>query len=201
MKRNLLFLVLALAAMALALAACGGGGSSSSGGGEEGAIEEAIEESATSTDPASCTEFQTAAFTEQEQAASGKEAVEQCEEEKENEENVSESVTVSNISIEGETATAEAAIEGSGLNGQTLELQLVQEEGTWKMNEFAGFAKYDAATLAESLEEGLEESGEVEPELVTCLGEGFGELSQEEAEAITFEHDFSVLEELKKGCE
>src|ERR1700709_974019 len=100
--------------MAMALTACGGG-SSSSGGGDEGAIEAAIETSATSTDPSKCTEVQTEAFNETESGVSGSGALKACEEEVEEESEPAESVNVSNISESGETATAEAEIEGGSL--------------------------------------------------------------------------------------
>jgi hypothetical protein len=204
-KKSLLILPLALLAAALALTACGGGGSSSGStssgaGGEEGVIEEVIIGSATDTDPASCTELQTEEFTEQEQGTTGKAAVEQCEKGKENEENVSEAVTVSNIKIEGESATAEAKVEGSGLNGQTLELELTKEEGDWKLAHFAGFAKFDSAALAKALEEELENQPGVQPAEVKCLGEAFGGLSQEEAESVAFEKNLELVEEVIQSC-
>ena len=73
-KKSLLMLPIALIAMAMALTACGGGGSSSSGssgGGEEGAVEAAIEASATGTDPSKCTEAQTQTFNETDTGKTG----------------------------------------------------------------------------------------------------------------------------------
>jgi hypothetical protein len=108
-------------------------------------------------------------------------------------------VSVSNIEVEGGTATAEAEIEGSALNGQKVELELVEEGGKWKLNQFLGFASYDGEALAEGLEKGLEKQGELPPSEVKCFAEGIRGLSEEEAEEVAFEGNVEVLEEF--GCE
>jgi hypothetical protein len=187
-----------LLAAALALSACGGGGSSS-GSDDEAAIETVIEEDATSTDASKCTEFNTQKFNEQQSGASGKKATEACEEEAESNEEPAESVDVSNIKVDGETATAEAAINGSGLNGQTLELELAKEGGDWKLNEFLSFADYDAKALGEGIEVGLEETGEIPASTIKCFAEGVSKMSQAEAEEITLTKNLGPLEKL--GCE
>jgi hypothetical protein len=196
-KKSVLILPLALIAAALALTACGGGGSSSD---DEAAIAEAIEKSATTTGPSKCTELQTQAFNEQETAASGKKATEICEEEAEEQKGPAESVDVSEIKIDGDSATAQAEVHGSSLNGQTVELELVNEDGDWKLNEFLQFAKFDAKELAESFEKEFSASAEVPPGLAKCIAEGIGGLSQEEAEAVAFEGDLETVEGLVGEC-
>jgi hypothetical protein len=201
-KKSLLLLPLVLIASAFALAACGGGGSSSGGGDEaETAVAEVIEKSAMSTSPSKCTEFQTEAFNEQDQAVEGSEALKACEENVEEDEIPAEKVDVSNISVEGESATAEAAITGSALNGQTVELEVVEEEGTWKLNKFLSFTKFDGAALTEGLEEEFEREGEVEPELAECVSEVIGNAQQAQVEEFAFEGKVEVVEEIAKGCE
>jgi ABC-type glycerol-3-phosphate transport system substrate-binding protein len=195
-KKKLLVLPLALLVAALGLAACGGGSSSSSG--DEASIETAIEEAATSTDPAACTEFQTKAFIEVEDAEGG---VAECEEIAKAGESVAESVDVSNVEIEGETATAEAAITGSALNGQTIEVEAAKEGGDWKLNAIVGLAKYDAEALGEGIEGRLSGAEGVSPELAACVGESVSELSQEEAEEFVVEDRQEVLEEAAQECE
>lgn len=199
MKKSLLILPVVLLACALALSACGGG-SSSSGGGEEAAIEEAIETAATSTNPSKCSEVQTEAFNEAETGVSGAKSLAACEEEVESEANPAEAVTVSNVSESGETATAEVSIEGGSLAGQAIELELAQEEGKWKLNEFLGFTKYDAAGLASFLKEKLDEEEGVSPELATCVTEGVEEMSEAEAEALVFEKNDEGVEEIANAC-
>jgi predicted small secreted protein len=194
-KKTHLVLPLLLLAAALALAACGG----SSGGGEEAKVEEAIEESATSTDPSKCTEFQTAAFNENESGQKGAEATKTCEEEAK--ENDTESVKVSNVSVDGEKATAEVEVEGSGLNGQGVELELIEEDGNWKLDKFLGFTHFDAAALGEALEEEFAKEEGVEPKLAKCVSEGVAELSQSDAESMVFEKDLKPVEEIAESCQ
>lgn len=196
-KKKVLVLPLALLIAALALSACGG--SSSSSGGEDAAVETAIEESATSEDPTICSEFQTEAFNEFEYAEGN--ALKQCEEATESGASVAESVDVSNVEVNGESATAEAEVKGNGLDGQVLEVGLVEEGGDWKMNELLGFTKYDGAAFAETLEGKLAEEEGIGPELAKCVSESLGTLSQEEAEMIVFEKNLEPLEEAAGGCE
>ncbi|HEY2053430.1 MAG TPA: hypothetical protein VGH14_05795 [Solirubrobacterales bacterium] len=199
MKKSLLILPLVLLVAALTLTACGGGSSSS--GDEEGAIAEAVEKSATTSDPSKCTELQTQAFNEQEKATSGKDATKVCEEEAEEKTGVAESVDVSDIKVNGESATAQAEVHGSALNGQTVELELVKESGNWKLNKFLQFAKYDAKQLGESFEKEFSAAGEVSVGLAKCISEGIGKLSQEEAEAVAFEGDIKVVEAMVGECQ
>jgi hypothetical protein len=203
-KKSILVLPFALLAAALALSACGGGGSSSSGSSttaakspDETAIEKTIQSDATSTSPSKCTKYVTQEANEQQSGASGAEATEACEAEAG--EGPAESVAVSNIDVEGESATAEAAVKGSALNGQSLELELVKEGGDWKINQFLSFTKFDPKALGDSIEAELEETGEVAAPEVKCFAEGVSGMSQGEAEEIAFEGNLKPLEEL--GCE
>jgi ABC-type glycerol-3-phosphate transport system substrate-binding protein len=202
LKKTLLILPLVLIAAALALSACGGGSSSSSGGGgDETAIEEAIETSATSTEPSKCTEVQTAEFNETESGETGAAATKACEEQVEEEEGPAESVSISNISVNGETATAEVEITGSDLNGQAVELEVTNEEGDWKLNKFLALTKFDGETLGAALEEQLGEEEGVSASLAKCVSEGFAAMSKDQAEAMIFEKDLEPVEEIAKGCE
>jgi hypothetical protein len=196
-KKKVLVLPLALLVAAFALSACGG--SSSSSGGDESAIETAIEESATSEDPKICSEFQTEAFNKNEYPEGN--ALKECEEAAESGASVAESVDVSSVEVNGESATAEVEVTGSGLNGQELEVELAKEGGDWKLNELAGFTKFDSAAFAETLEEKLGEEEGVSPELAKCVSESLGSVSQEEAEMIVFEKNLEPLEEAAGGCE
>jgi len=196
-KKKLLVLPLALLVAAFALSACGG--SSDSSGGDESAVETAIEESATSEDPKICSEFQTEAFNEFEYP--GGNALKECEEATESGASVAESVDVSNVEVNGESATAEVEVKGSGLDGQELEVEVAKEDGDWKLNELVGFTKFDSAAFAGTLEEKLAEEEGITPELAKCVSESLGSVSQEEAEMIVFEKNLEPLEEAAGGCE
>jgi copper chaperone CopZ len=195
-KRILVPLALLVLA-ALTLTACGGGGSSSA----EAEITEAIEKSATSADPSDCTETETLSFVEQNSAEKGKAALKTCEEEAEAGEEQAKKANVSNISVNGEKATAEVEFEGGSLDSQTLEVALVEEGGKWKLDQVEGFADYNGEALEKAFEEGFEkESHGLSPELVKCIAQGFGKASKQEAEELLFSGSPEKIEELTEGC-
>jgi hypothetical protein len=178
---------------ALAFAACGSGG-------EEGDVEEAIEVSATTTDPADCKKVNTQQFMEQVTRESGEAAVEECESEAKNDEG-SDSVSVSSVEIDGSSATAEAALTGGNLDGQTLEVELTKDGDQWQMNEVVEFTDFDQGKLVGALEDQFSEnSEEIDPKLAACFVEAFEQGSQEEVEELLFKGPVDALEELFETC-
>lgn len=195
MRKLHLLLLPALLVLGLGLAACGGGGEN-----DEGKIEEAIEKSATATDPAACTKYQTLHFLEETNQEGGKSAVKTCEEEAENEEGA-QSASVSNVAVNGSKATAEVALTGSVFNGQTVEVALVEEGGQWKLNEVVKFTKFNQAKLVESFErEFSKASSEISPKFAACFIEAFEEADQPELEAMLFNGDEKAFEEIAGNC-
>lgn len=194
MRKRLLLLPCLLILSALAFTACG------SSSGEEGEVEEVIETSATTTDPADCKKVNTQQFMEQVTRESGEAAVEECEEEAKNDEG-SDSVSVSSVEIDGSNATAEAALSGGNLDGQTLEVKLVEDDDGWKMNEVVEFTDFDQAALVEALEGQFEESSdEIDSKLAACFVEAFKQGSKEEVEELLFKGPVDALEELFETC-
>ncbi len=195
-KRILVPLALLSAAALLTLTACGGGGSS-----DEDKITETIEKAATTSDPSNCTELETQRFAEQNSAEKGKAAIEACEKEAEEGEEQAESVEVSNISVNGSKATAQAAFEGGSLGSQAIEVALVEEGGTWKLDYVEGFANYDGKALGEEFERHFEEEpGELTPEQTKCIVGKIGGLSKEEAEEAFFAGSAELVTELVQSC-
>ncbi len=195
-KLHLLLLPAALLALAFGLVACGGGGES-----DEDKITSTIETAATSTDPAVCDETQTLAFMEQTNSGTGKEAEKECEEEAKSGESNPDSVTVSKVEVDGENATADAEFKGGTFDQQTLELALVEEDGDWKLDELAGFAKFDPETLVQAFAEQLEEEPEIEAETASCIVEGIEELSKGELEDLVIENNTEPIVEIAESCE
>lgn len=180
----------------LVLVACG-----SSGNSDESQIEETIETSATSTDPADCTKLQTQQFTEQTTQEKGKAAVTKCEEEAEAEEGA-ESASVSNVEVSGSSATAEAALTGGGLGGQTVEVALVKDGEQWKLDEVVKFTNFDRAKLVEFFkEEFAKASSELPPKLSGCFIEVFQEGSQAEIEELLLSSSSKGFEEVAEACQ
>jgi hypothetical protein len=167
-----------LVASALALAACG------SSENEEEKIVNAIETAATSTDPTDCEATETIKFMEQNSDKEGKEALANCEEEASDPTNNPESVDVEEVEIEGEEATATVAFAGGSFDGQTLIIDVVKEDGDWKLNEVESFKTLDRQTLVGELERGFEEEKDIEPELAECVIEGVEESSDAELEEL-----------------
>ncbi|MBN9622000.1 MAG: hypothetical protein J0H06_03450 [Actinobacteria bacterium] len=195
MNRRTLIPPALLLAVALTLTACGGGSS------DEDKITEAIETAVTTSDPRNCTELETQRFAEQNSAEKGKVAVKTCEEEAKEGANKAKAANVSNVSVDGSKATADAEFEGGPLNKQTLELALVEEDGKWKMDQIEGFAKYDGAALAETFEKGFEEEGKgPSPEQASCITEGLAKASTAEAEELFLSGSPEKIIELAQGC-
>lgn len=195
MQRPRLLLPAVLLIFVFGLAACGGGGES-----DEDKIAGTIETAATGTDPAVCGETQTLKFMEQ-TAGGGGDAEKECEKEAEEGTNQPDSVTVSQIKVSGESATANAEFKGGTFNDQTLELSLVEEGGEWKLDEFTGFAKFDPAPFVQALTEQIENEPELEPETAACVIEGIEELSNSELEGAIVENKTEVFAEIGESCE
>jgi hypothetical protein len=194
-KRILVPLALLVLA-ALTLTACGGGGSN-----DEDKIAETIETAATTSDPSNCTELETLSFVEQNSQQKGKAAIKACEEEAEAGEEEAEGANVSNVSVDGSKATAEAEFEGGSLGSQSLEVELVEEDGTWKLDQIAGFANYDGRALGEAFEKQFdEEPGELSPEQAKCISGKVAGLSQAEAEEVFFGGSAEKIIELAQSC-
>ena len=195
MKKRLLLIPLMLLGLALLISACGGGES------DEDKITNAIETAATSTDPAVCKETQTLGFMEQTNSGTGKEAEKECEEEAKEAENNPDSVSVSDIKVEGEDATAAVEFEGGNFDGQTMEIALVEEDGDWKLDEMTGFVNFDPAPIIKTLQEQLEKEASIEPQVTSCIVEGLEELPEEEFEKLVIENNSQPIVELAESCE
>lgn len=193
-KRHLLLPCLVVAS-AFLLVACGGGGKS-----DEDQITEAIETSATSTDPADCTKFATQNFLEQTTQESGPAAAKRCEEEAGEPEGSSESAAVSKLEIEGSEATADVALTGGGFDGQALAVALLKDGDQWKLNEITGFAKFNQARLVETFEKRFSEASEISGRTVTCFTEALEEASESEIEELLMSGSSEPIEELAEAC-
>jgi hypothetical protein len=181
---------------ALALAACGGddGGSE-----DEDQITEAIEKSASEADASACTEFQTQNFVEQTSGGTGEEAVERCRESQQ-EEPLADSVDVSDIEIDGDSANAVAALSGGFIDGQSLELGLAKEGGQWKLDELVGFAEFDREKYVDTIVQGIGEETGGAQEIQTCVRQRIEEVSDEQLQETFLGNDDTVFERSLAPC-
>jgi len=194
-KKRLLVPLALVVLAALTISACGGGG------GDEDKIAEVIEKAATTSDPGNCTELQTQRFNEQNTEQKGKAATKACEEEAEAGENQAEGAKVSNVSVNGEKATAQVAFEGGSLGSQELEVALVQEDGDWKLDQVEGFANYDGQALGEAFEKEFKENPQgLSKQQAACIAEKVAGASQAEAEELFFSGSSEPIIKLAEGC-
>jgi ABC-type glycerol-3-phosphate transport system substrate-binding protein len=191
--RHKLLLPAFVLVLALGLAACGSSES------DEDKVVDVIETSSTSPDPSNCTELQTVNFNEQNEQVSGEAANKEGEKESADEE-AADSVEVSEVEIDGDKATAVVAITGGDLDGQTAELELVKDEGDWKLNELTGFAEFDAGAIVAGLAETFEEGESLEPELASCIIEALEESSDDEVEEVVLNATGEAFTELVEFC-
>lgn len=198
MNKRLLLLPLALL-LVLGLAACGGGGG---GGSEESSeITAVIKKSVTSEDPSKCTELMTQSFVEQTTDATGSAAVKQCEEEAKNGENDPKSVDVTEVEVDGEKASADAAFVGGSFDGQTLTVALVKDGGQWKLDKIEGFANLNRESLTKALEKQLEATGQLTAKQTSCIVAGIEEASDAAFEELLLGGSSAKLREIAEGCE
>jgi adenine-specific DNA methylase len=174
--------VLAICALPLVLAACGGGSDSGSSA-DQDQITAAINAAATSGDPAACTKYQTLKFTEQtsgDEQTKGQAAVQACEKDAAN--SVADKVDVTDIEVDGDSATAKAAVTGSVFDGQTIDIALVKEDGQWKLDEFKGFEDFDKASMVSAFKAELAKEG-VPAQGADCVATQMQKATDEQVES------------------
>lgn len=184
-----------------AFAACGS--SSGDDSDAEAAIEKTIVTLAKTDDPADCRRLATARFHEVTGKSNYETALSICEEAAidplvED----AEKVTVSEIEVEGDSATAVAAYVGSGLDGQVVRLGMVERDGRWKQDELLGFVRFDAEKMVTELgrEILLMAKTPREAESASCVVRRLGEISEGDLEELLLDDDPTPLLELGQSC-
>jgi hypothetical protein len=198
MKARLLLPVALLVAAPLLLSACGG--SDDSGGGEDADITEAIEQGVVSDTPESCTQFQTQAFTEQVEAQTGADAVTACEQNAGDGDHTGDSVDVRGIEVDGDSATAEAAITGGNLSGQTLALSLAKEDDQWKLDSIDDFVVFDKDSFVTALGDSIAADPDTPASVAECVTTELGAASEEDIQAAFLSGDQEQVLGLFGAC-
>jgi hypothetical protein len=196
-KSRLLAPLVILAAAPFLLAACGDDDDSSSQ--DEDDITSVIEQAATTDDAANCTELQTTAFNEQTEFSSGEDATATCEENAGDGDVAAESVEVSSIEVDGETATADVTFEGGSLGGQEIAVSLVKEADQWKLDSLDEFISFDKASFADGIVSGAAE-GDTPQQVVDCVEEQINAASDEELQTAYLSGDEEQLVGLFGQC-
>ncbi len=142
-----------------------------------------ITRAATSGDPAACTDAQTAKFTLQtsgEPNASAAQAVQSCE--KDAADTAADKIDVTDVEVDGDSATAKAHATGSTFDGQTLDVALVKEGGQWKLDDFKGFDDFNKDAMVASFKKQLEAEPNANPQAVNCVVQQFQAASDQQIE-------------------
>jgi hypothetical protein len=150
----------------LGLAACGGGGDS-----DEDQVRQVIEDGLTNAAPSNCDELVTDNFIK---TTFG--TVEACKQDAESGQQA-ESVDIANVTIDGDKASAEATAKGADGRTQTVTVQLLKEDGDWKVDAAAPdpVDVFIEGVRQKVLDENLG------PELADCLAENLrNSITQEE---------------------
>jgi len=191
----MVLLLLGLLALPLVLAACGDSNDNSA---DEDQITAAITRSATSGDPAACTEVQTVKFDQQTNGGTGQAAVRSCQ--KSAEDTAADKVEVTDIEVDGDTATAKAKATGSIFDGQTLDVALVKEGDQWKLDEFKGFEDFNKDAMVSAFRTQLSNEPGSTPQAVNCVVQQFQAASPEDIESTFTGSDPQAENRLFEPC-
>jgi hypothetical protein len=183
--------------MTMALVACGGDDPEDpTAGSAEDQVAFAISEGATSNDPEKCVEFNTQEALERGYGGRGEAAIRACEATA----GVgnAESVQVSNISVQGDSATAVVTVSGSQLDGQAVEMKLVKDQGGWKADRLLAFKTFDRSAMNSATEDVFRELG-APASARECILSQFEELSDEVVRN-SFIHPPGPVGQMMKSC-
>jgi hypothetical protein len=188
--------------IALTLGACGGNGGDSGDGPSAGwdseqKIVDVITEASTSGDPGDCTRFNTQRALEQATGFKGEAAIKVCE--RFAGMDPAESVEVSDVSVDGSTASVEVGVTGSELDGQTLELDLVIQGGRWKVDRLTGFVSFDREALDAGVAASFRRLG-IPAELRSCVASRFKRLSDDQVQDLYLSFDKGALDLIVLAC-
>jgi hypothetical protein len=197
MTRARMAALVAVSVLPLALAACGDDNGTSSA--DQDQITAAINKAAVSGDPSACTEVETQKFVEQTGDGKGQAAVKSCE--KDASDSVADKVDVTDVEVDGNNATANAAVTGSIFDGQTLQIALVKDGDQWKLDEFKGFEDFDRDSLNASFEKEITSDPDTPQQGADCIKKQVESASDEDLEALFVGNDPSAEDKIFKPCE
>jgi hypothetical protein len=179
-------------AVAAVVTGCGGGTS------DEDQITDVIEQTATTSSKENCTELETQRFVEQNTFDTGKAAVKSCIDDTGSN---ADSVKTTNVKVDGDKATATAAVTGSTFDGQTVKVSLVKSDDQWKMDHIDDIVNFDQQKFAKAFEAALTEGDKPVPAgQAKCIASGFANASADAAKTVILSGQAAALEPVFKKC-
>lgn len=188
-------------ALGVTLGACGGSDDGGGGSADEDDITAAIETSSTSTDPADCAKYETDNALEQlEFTDPGETGLQSCEADAPDRAGNPDSVEVSDISVDGDTATASVTFTGGTFDGSTLDISLVKEGDQWKIDSLDDIPDFDLAGTQAAIEEAITANPDVPPEAAQCVVDAFSAVTEDELKQILIDGDDEAFFALLAPC-
>jgi hypothetical protein len=182
---------------AFGIAACGDNNNGSSA--DEDQITAVLTRAATSGDPTSCTRDQTLRFVEQTNGGpQGQAAVKACEKDAKN--TAAQKIDVTDVSVNGDTATATAKATGSIFDGQTIQVGLIKQNGQWKLDEFKGFEDFNKDAMIAAFTE-QPDLKSAPPQAVDCLKTQLQKASDQQIEDTFTNANSKAGEQLFGPCD
>jgi hypothetical protein len=178
-----------------ALPACGGSEK------ETDEIVALIKRASTSTDPADCTRLFTQRFLDQTEIPDGSAAVRSCRDDAADASGNPRSVAVSNVQVDGDTATARAAFEGGDLDGQAINLRVIKDGEQWKLDHLDSFSSFDRGRFLRAAERSFTRPPNTLPrQTARCMVRRFDTLSDRGLQDLFLDADAARLASLLGPC-
>jgi hypothetical protein len=189
-----------LFAVALACGLLPGVGACGTSSDSEGDIRAALERAFVSFDADACSQVLTQRALEQTQFADPEDALESCIEDAEDPDDNAEAIEIPELEVNGESATATVTPQGGSIDGASMSLALVEENG-WRIDQVTALEILDRDRF---LEAGLAEIVEDDTLLAgqgRCIAERVrSRASNSELEGIYVDKDLSFLYDAIRAC-
>jgi hypothetical protein len=181
--------------VALTVAACGRS--------DAAKIADAIEDAGASRDPDDCTKLRMETYNEQVELERGEAATESCEEAVRAGSAAADSVLVSRIEINDdlETAEADAEIDGGLFDGQTIRIDVVKEDGRWRLEDVESFEIFRREVFLEALETvSRAPPDSLTAEQAQCFVSELDRLSDRQLQDAFIENDLETFDRALQAC-
>lgn len=184
-----------LAAVACLIAGCGGAKT------ESDRIVDVVKHGLATTNPADCTGLMTHAYLLQNHLGTDATVLRMCTQDLRDPAGNPHSVDVSSVRITGAMASANAAIHGGDLDGQTLRLRLRKDGGRWRLDRIEAFQTFNRAKfLAGVTADFSSGSGALSRPLARCIVGRMAAVDDAGLAALELSDDHTPLLRLVTGC-